>query len=39
MLNQQLFDAVYEAKTSAATVLPIGELEITSNILVLFLLE
>jgi uncharacterized protein YggE len=39
MLNQQLFDAVYEAKTSASTVLPMGELEITSNILVLFLLE
>jgi uncharacterized protein YggE len=39
MFNQQLFDAVYEAKTSASTVLPIGELEITSNILVLFLLE
>jgi uncharacterized protein YggE len=39
MLNQQFMDAVYEARASASTVLPIGELEITTNILVLFLLE
>jgi len=36
--RQLLFDAA-EATSEASTVLPIGELEITTNILVLFLLE
>jgi uncharacterized protein YggE len=36
--NRQLAD-VEEAKASGSTVLPIGELEITTNILVIFLLK
>jgi uncharacterized protein YggE len=39
MMNQQVFDAAYETKALALTILPIGELEITTNIQVVFLLE
>ncbi|MDR2731144.1 MAG: SIMPL domain-containing protein [Treponema sp.] len=37
--NRQLADVQSEAKASGSTVLPIGELEITTNILVIFLLK
>jgi len=37
--NQQLFYDDAKASSGGSTVLPIGELEITTNILVLFLLE
>jgi uncharacterized protein YggE len=37
--NRQLADVQAETKASSSTVLPIGELEITTNILVLFLLK
>jgi len=39
LYNQQLFYAEAAASSDALTILPIGELEITTNILVLFLLE
>jgi uncharacterized protein YggE len=37
--NRPLADVTFAAKDEASTVLPIGELEITTNILVVFLLE
>jgi uncharacterized protein YggE len=39
LYNQQLFDAAAEAKDDVLTVIPVGELEITTNILVVFLLN
>jgi uncharacterized protein YggE len=37
--NQPMFDAEMAAGSDASTILPIGELEITTNILVVFLLK
>jgi uncharacterized protein YggE len=38
-LNQQSFDTALEARAAASTIIPVGELEISTNILVVFLLE
>jgi uncharacterized protein YggE len=37
--NRSLADVIFAAESDGSTVLPIGELEITTNILVVFLLE
>jgi len=39
MLNQQLFMAEATARDEASTILPMGDLEITTNILAVFLLK
>jgi len=38
-INRQMADVTMEAESAASTVLPIGELEITTNISVVFLLK